>query len=83
MTGVRRLTRSVVVRAVLFVLPSRLIIAPATIVSLGALQVREMSFVQFLIFKSLFAGLLGGIVCPIAAAWALNDIPEPTQPRGT
>jgi hypothetical protein len=36
-----------------------------------------MTFVQFVIFKSLFAGALGGIVCPIAAAWALGDILEP------
>lgn len=49
------------------------ILAPLTIWALVLAGVDALSFQRFLVFKSLFAGILGGALTPIIALAALGD----------
>jgi len=40
--------------------------------------VEELGFRNFILFKSLFAGLLGGVLTPVIALAALGDV-TPTR----
>jgi hypothetical protein len=54
-------------------------LAPLTICLLVVIGIDQLSFQNFLVFKSLFAGILGGALTPVIALAALGDVSSETR----
>jgi hypothetical protein len=52
-----------------------LLLGPATLLVLGALEVREMSVGGFVLYKAAFAAGAGAVVTPLVALWAIAEAP--------
>jgi hypothetical protein len=53
--------------------------APASILTLGAFEVAAMSFGQFVLCKAAFAAVLGAVVTPVIALWAIAEAQSTEQ----
>lgn len=74
----RRLYRNVLLRGLLFGLLGRYALAPAAMNFIVSTGLQQMTLWGFLVFKSLFAGGLAGILCPLYAflAWRDGELPN-------
>ncbi len=68
-----RLPRSTYLRGLLLGFVCMIVVAPVSIWALQVLEVVELSFWRFVLFKALFAGALAAPVTPIIAWCALGD----------
>jgi hypothetical protein len=69
----KTLLRDPFVRAIFFALAGRFLLRPVALSSLQASGLQDLSFSMFLAFKIIFSGVLGAVVCPLAAWLALHD----------
>jgi hypothetical protein len=56
--------------------------APVSIWALGALQVTAMSFGRFVLCKAAFAAVLGAVVTPVIALWAIAEAQSTERSQG-
>jgi hypothetical protein len=54
--------------------------APLAYLYLRAREVDGMGFEHFVMFKASFAALLGALVTPVIALWAIGETPDPGSP---
>jgi hypothetical protein len=50
-------------------------ISPLTLLVLSQLHVANLTFSRFVLFKATFAAILGALVTPVIAVWAIADEP--------
>ena len=67
------LPKSTILRAILFGIIGVILFTPATIGIFKILDIIELHFITFFLFKALFAGMMAGIIAPIVAISALGD----------
>ncbi len=60
-------------RALAFGVITTVLAAPVSIWALGALDVDTLSFERFLLFKAAYAAVLGAVVTPVVALWAIAE----------
>ena len=68
-----RLPGKTLARAVVIAVASVIIFVPPALAAFSILGITELPFRTFLIFKSIYAGILGGLVAPVIALSALGD----------
>jgi hypothetical protein len=68
-----RIPNKTIIRAFVLGILSLIIFGPISLLTLSSLEILQLSFWQFVVFKAIFAAGLGLIVTPLIGLWALGD----------